>query len=77
VDLNLGKELVNCHIWSIAFYGAGIWTLWKIDQKYLESFEMLCKRKLEKISRTDHVRNEEVLQESMRRGTLYKQYKEG
>jgi len=32
---------------------------------------------MEKISRTDRVRNEEVLQESKRRGTLYKQYKEG
>ena len=77
VDLNLGKKLEICHTWSIALYGAGIWTLWKVDQKYLESFEMWCKRKLEKISRTDRVRNEEVLQESRRRGTLYKQYKEG
>ena len=31
------------------------------DQKYLESFEMLCWRRMEKISWTDHVRNEEVL----------------
>ena len=32
-----------------------------IDQKYRESFEMLCWRKTEKISGTDLVRNEEVL----------------
>ena len=31
------------------------------DQKYLESFEMWCWRRMEKISWTDHVRNEEVL----------------
>jgi hypothetical protein len=31
------------------------------DQKYLESFEMLCWRRMEKISWFDHVRNEEVL----------------
>jgi len=30
-------------------------------QKYLESFEMWCWRRMEKISWTDHVRNEEVL----------------
>jgi len=29
------------------------------QQKYLESFEMWCWRRMEKISWTDHVRNEE------------------
>ena len=42
-------------------YGAETWTLRKVDQKYLESFEMWCWRRMEKISWTDHVRNEEVL----------------
>ena len=32
-----------------------------MDQKHLESFEMWCCRRMEKISWTDHVRNEEVL----------------
>ena len=31
------------------------------DQKHLESFEMWCWRRMEKINWTDHVRNEEVL----------------
>jgi hypothetical protein len=35
LDLNLRKKVVYCHIWSIAFYGAETWTLWKIDQKYV------------------------------------------
>jgi len=30
-------------------------------KKHMESFEMWCWRRMEKISRTDHVRNEEVL----------------
>jgi hypothetical protein len=30
----------------------------KVDQKYLESFEMWCWRKMEKISWTDRVKNE-------------------
>ena len=41
-------------------YGAETWTLRAADQKYLESFEMWCWRRME-ISWTDHVRNEEVL----------------
>ena len=47
--------------WSIALYGAEAWTLRAVDQKHLESFEMWCWRRMEKISLTDHVRNEEVL----------------
>ena len=43
-----------------AFYGAEIWTLRTTDQKYLESFEMWCWRRMEEISWTDRVRNEEV-----------------
>jgi len=42
LDLNLIKKLVKCCIWSMAFYGAEIWTLREADQKYLESFEMWC-----------------------------------
>ena len=45
---------MKCYIWSIALYGAVTWTFQK-------SFEMWCWRRMEKISWTDHVRNEEVL----------------
>jgi len=61
LDLKLRKKLVKCYIWSIALYGAESWTLRTVDQKHLESFEMWCWRRMEKISWTDHVRNEEVL----------------
>jgi hypothetical protein len=37
---SLRKKPVKCYIWSIGLYGAETWTLWKVDQKYLESFEM-------------------------------------
>jgi len=60
-DLELRKNLVKCYIWSTALYGAETWTLQAVDQKHLESFEMWCWRRMEKISWTDHVRNEEVL----------------
>jgi len=57
----MGKKLMKCYIWNIALYGAKTWTLRAVDQKHLESFEMWCWRRMEKISWTDHVRNEEVL----------------
>jgi hypothetical protein len=60
LDLNLRKKLVKCYIWSMALYGAETRTLQAVDQKHLESFEMWCWRMMEKISWTDHVRNEEV-----------------
>jgi hypothetical protein len=40
LDLGLRKKLVKCYIWSIALYGAEIWTLRAADKKHLESFEM-------------------------------------
>jgi len=61
LDLKLRKKLVKCYIWSIAFYGAETWTIRAADQKHLENFKMWCWRRMEKISWTDHVRNEEVL----------------
>ena len=50
LDLNLRKRLVKCYIWNMALYGAETWTLRTADQKYLESFEMWCWRRMEKIS---------------------------
>jgi len=34
MDLSLRNILVKCYIWNMVFYGAGTWTLRKIDQKY-------------------------------------------
>jgi hypothetical protein len=45
LDFNLRKKLVKCYIWSIVLYGAETWTLQKVDQKYLKSFEMWCWRR--------------------------------
>jgi hypothetical protein len=52
------KELVKCYM---ALYYSEIWTLRAVEQKHLESFEMWCWRRMEKISWTDLVRKEEVL----------------
>jgi hypothetical protein len=50
LDLELRKKLVKCYIWSIAVYGAEIGMLRAVDQRQLESFEMWCWRRVEKIS---------------------------
>jgi hypothetical protein len=61
MELELREKLVKWYIWSIALYGSETWTLRAIDHKHLKSFEMLCWRRMEMISRADHVRNGEVL----------------
>jgi hypothetical protein len=60
VELNLRQKLVKYYIWSIALYGTVMWTLQKVDQQYLESFEIWCWRWIE-VSWADCGRNEEVL----------------
>jgi hypothetical protein len=59
-----------CYIWSIALYGAETWTLRKVDQKYLDSFEMWCWRRM-KISRTDRVRKWKYYRVRHERNTLH------
>ena len=61
LNLEMRNKLVKCYIWNIALYGDETWTLRAVDQKHLESFELWCWRRTEKIIWTDHVRNEEVL----------------
>jgi hypothetical protein len=46
VGLEFRKKLVKCYIWS----RAETWTARGIDQKHLESFEMWCWRRKDKIS---------------------------
>jgi hypothetical protein len=52
---------VKCYIWSIPLYGAETWTLQVVDQKHLEGFKIWCWKRMEKISWTDYVKNEEVV----------------
>jgi hypothetical protein len=46
-------------------------TLRAVDQRYLESFELWCWRRKEKISWTDHVRNEVLLGVKEQRNILH------
>jgi hypothetical protein len=58
LDLKLCKKIVKCYIRCKTLYDAETWTLRKVDQKCLKSFEMWCWRRMEQISWTDHERNE-------------------
>jgi len=40
------KKLVKCYTWSIVLYGADTWTLWEVNQQYLENFEMWFWRRM-------------------------------
>ena len=62
LDLHLRKKLVQCDVWNITLYDAETWIPQKVDQKYLESSEMWCWRRMQKISCAVHVGNEEVSQ---------------
>jgi len=66
-DLNLGKKLAKCCIWSIAFCGAENWTFRKVDQRHPAIFEMWCWRRAERIIRTDNVRSDDVFQRDKKR----------
>jgi len=61
LDLKLRKKLVKCYIWSIALYGAEIWTLRAVGQKYLESFKCGAGKGWKRSVGPIMWRNEEVL----------------
>jgi hypothetical protein len=58
LDLNIRKKLLKCYIFVIALYGAESWKLQKVDQKYLEIFEMRCWRRMEKTLWVYRTKNE-------------------
>jgi hypothetical protein len=61
--LNVGRKILKYCVWILASYFAEKCrsSLRKADQKYFESFEMWCWRRMEKISWTDRERNDEML----------------
>jgi len=58
---NLKNRLIKALIWSVLLYGSETWTMKKADIRKLESCEMWMWRRVEKISWTERVTNEEVL----------------
>jgi hypothetical protein len=50
LDLDIRKKLEKGCIWSLALCGAESWTIREVEHKCMESFEMWCWRRMEKIS---------------------------
>ena len=70
LNQTLKKRLAKSLVWSVLLYGSEAWTLKKDDIRRLESFEMWVWRRMEKISWTERVRNEEVLRRVGEQRTL-------
>jgi len=62
---------VEKECFKISVYGAENWTLRKVDQNCLEGFEMLCWRRMEKITWNDDVRSEVMLYREKNKGISY------
>ena len=62
LNIELKKKLVRCYVWNIALYSSEeTWTLRKLERKYLETFEMWCWGRMEKIKWSEKITNEQVL----------------
>jgi hypothetical protein len=76
LDLNLRKKLQKWYIWCKALYGTENDTLRKINQKYLESYEMWCWWRIGAISCTDRVkRKSKYCVEPRKKETFCRKYK--
>jgi hypothetical protein len=62
LNIELKKKLVRCYVWSIVLYCSETWALRKLERKYLESFEMWCWWRMEKIKCSEKVTNEQVVE---------------
>src|SRR6218665_2059372 len=58
---SLKKRMIKTLIWSVTPYCAETWTMRQVDIARLETFEMWIWRRMERISWTEHMSNEEVL----------------
>ena len=72
IPVELRVRFAKCYVWSVLLYGCESWVIRRIEEKYLESFEMWLWRRMERIKWTDRVRNEEVLRRVGQKRTLLK-----
>ena len=64
------EYMIVLPVWSIPLYGSETWTLRKLEQKYLESFETWCWRRIKKIKWPEKVTNEQVFERIGEKRTL-------
>ena len=62
IGLGVRKSLFKCYIWSVLLYGCESWTISKNMEEKLKAVEMWLWRKMMRISWTDKLTNEAVLE---------------
>ena len=62
ISLKTRKRILKCYVWSTLLYGCETWTLSDNIMKRLAAFEMWTYRRMLRISWTDKITNETVLQ---------------
>lgn len=62
LHIKLRVRLLYCYIWPIVMYGSEAWTLKEDTTRRLQAFEMWCYRRMLRISWTQKIRNDTVLQ---------------
>jgi len=62
ISTGLKARLIKALVWPIVTYGSEAWTLNKELEGNIGAFEMQCYRRCMRISYTEHVMNDEVLQ---------------
>jgi len=72
MDLNVRKKLLKCCVWKVVMHGPEPGPLRKLDQKYMESFELRCWERMEKLTWADRVRKEVLQRVREERNILYK-----
>ena len=76
IALNTRKRILQCYIWSTLQYGVETWTITGSMAKRLSAFEMCCYRRMLRISWTEKVSNEEVLERAKSRKDYTISYKQ-
>ena len=61
MKLPLRRRILHCYVWTVLRYGSETWTITKYVEKRVNDFELWCYRKMQRISWTERVRNEDVL----------------
>jgi hypothetical protein len=53
--LEIKNKLTESCVWSVALYGSEIWTLGKIEERFVNAFETRCWRRMLKITWPDRI----------------------
>jgi len=63
MNIRVRKRLIKVYVWSVALYGCETRILNGTQQRTLESFEMWCWRRMQRVSWIEHRTNESILSE--------------